>query len=123
MYCVRISYPRTSGSTFNFNHYYNVHSPLGLEMVMKYGKIPPVKILVDDLDAGNSRGNAAGYHCVCSIYFEEKEGAEAMLGMFEHEEAQRRLSKDIPNYSETEPEIAIIKVTELDPVTGKISTK
>lgn len=123
MYCVRISYPRTSGSTFNFDHYYNVHSPLGLEMVMKYGKIPPVKIFVDDLDTGNSQDNTGGYHCICSIYFEKKEGAEAMLGMFEYEEPRRLLSEDFPNYTEMEPEITIIKVTELDPVTGEITPK
>ncbi|MGI9318387.1 MAG: EthD domain-containing protein [bacterium] len=119
MYCVRISYPRKSGSTFNFSHYYDVHSPLGLEMVMKYGGIQPVKILVDELDVDNTQDSAAGYHCICSIYFEEKAGAEAMLGMFAHEEPQRRLSEDFPNYTETEPEVTLIKVTELDPATGK----
>ncbi len=58
MYCVRISYPRQPGSKFNFDHYYNVHSPLGLAMVMKYGGIQPVKILVDDLDTNNTQDNS-----------------------------------------------------------------
>ncbi len=43
-----------------------------------------------------------------------------MMGMFEHEEPRRRLSEDFPNYTDTEPEIAVIKVTELDPGTGNV---
>lgn len=120
MYCVRISYPRKPGSKFDFDYYCNVHSPLGLEMVMKYGGIQPVKILVDDLDANNTQNNTAGYHCIASIYFAEKAGADAMMGIFEHEEPQRRLSENIPNYTNTEPEIAVIKVTEIEPDTGKV---
>ena len=120
MYCVRISYPRKPGSKFNFEHYYKIHSPLGLEMVMKYGGIQPIRILVDDLDAGNTQAESTGFHCICSIYFAERAGADAMMGMFEHEEPRRRLSEDFPNYTDTEPEIAVIKVTEIDPDTGKM---
>ena len=119
MYCVRILYPSKPGSKFNFDHYYNVHSPLGLKMVMEHGGIQPVKILVDELDTNDNQDDTFGYHCICSIYFADKAGADAMMGMFELEEPRRLLSEDFPNYTETEPQIVVTKVTELDPETGK----
>ena len=47
MYSVRIVYPNKPGSTFDWQHYYDVHLPLGIRLLREYRGIQPLKIEVD----------------------------------------------------------------------------
>ena len=119
MYCVRIYYPNKPGSSFNWKHYLDVHLPLGLGLLSKYVGVTPIKVEIDQNISTDGKGGDAAYHCICSEYFADQKSAEAMLGFFEIEEPRRLLSEDWLNYTETDPEITISEVIEMDTTTGR----
>ena len=43
MYSVRIVYPNKPGSTFDWQHYYDVHLPLGIRLLREYRGIAPAE--------------------------------------------------------------------------------
>ena len=70
MYSVRIVYPNKAGSTFDWQHYYDVHLPLGIRLLREYRGISPVKIEVDQHITSDGKDGNAPYHCICTTLFQ-----------------------------------------------------
>jgi uncharacterized protein (TIGR02118 family) len=119
MHCVRIFYPNEPGSSFNWRHYYDVHLPLGLGLLARHTGVKPVRVEVDRDISADGKGSAGRYHCICSVYFADRAGAEAMLGLFSIEEARRQLAEDWPKYTATDPEILVTEIVDADPLSGR----
>lgn len=118
MYCIRIVYPKKPGSSFDWDHYYAVHLPLGLSLLAKHTDAKPVRLEVDQgITADGTDGNVP-YHCICSLYFETREEADAMVNLFAVEEAATLLAEDWPKYTVTNPELLVTEVVTADPLTG-----
>ena len=119
MYSVRIVYPNKPGSTFDWQHYYDVHLPLGVGLLQEYCGISPQKIEVDQHITPDGKDGDAPYHCICTLYFNSWEEVDAMTGLFGIEEARRQLAEDWPKYTETDPELMVGEIVTADPLTGK----
>lgn len=121
MHCVRILYPKKPGSSFDWDHYYAVHLPLGLGLLAEHCGITPARVEVDQQMSSDGKGGPSPYHCICSVYFTDKQQADAMVALFGIEEARRLLSEDWPKYTELAPELLVCEVIEADPASGKRS--
>ena len=119
MYSVRIVYPNKAGSTFDWQHYYDVHLPLGIRLLREYRGISPLKIEVDQQITSDGKDGNAPYHCICTLYFNNREEVDATTSLFAVEEARRQLAEDWPKYTQTDPELMVSEIVTADPATGR----
>ena len=119
MYSVRIVYPNKPCSTFDWQHYYDVHLPLGIRLLREYRGISPLKIEVDQHITSDGKDGNAPYHCICTLYFNSREEVDAMTSLFAVEEARRQLAEDWPKYTQTDPELMVSEIVTADPATGR----
>lgn len=119
MHMVAFMYPNAPGAVFDFDHFLNVHLPLGLGLTQKHLKLTPKKIVVYSPTSG-AGGAMAPYIAISSVFFETQQEAEAFSRLFEVEEAARRLSADFPNYTPGVPDVMMAAVVELTDMEGMI---
>jgi len=113
VYMVAFCYPNKPGGSFNFQHFVNVHLPLGLHQTFKHLGLKPVKLVV--YSPTWNVGNPAAllpYIAISSVFFDTRAEAEKFSGLFAVEEAARLLSADFPNYTPGPPDVMMAKVTE-----------
>jgi hypothetical protein len=121
MYMVAFCYPNKPGGEFNFEHFVDVHLPLGLSQTLKHLKLKPVKLVV--YSPTWNVGNPAAllpYIAVSSVFFETRAEAEKFSTLFSFEEAARLLSADFPNYTPGPPDVMMAQVTELTDIDAVI---
>lgn len=118
MHCVRILYPKGNGRPFDWEHYYNVHLPLGLGLLRTHTGAVPDRVEVE-ANGHAPDGGAGPYQCVCSLYFADQRGVEALVGLFGIESAARQLEQDWPNYTDVRPALLIAETVDVDPLTVK----
>lgn len=122
MHMVAFMYPNAPGATFNFEHFIQVHLPLGVGLTDKHLHIRPRKIVVYSPTAGGDGTSAsAAYITISSVFFDTQAEAETFAGLFEVEEAARRLSEDFPNYTPAPPEVLVAEVVELHDMDALVS--
>ncbi len=121
MFMVAFMYPDSAGGKFNFEHFVNVHLPLGLSLTRKHLQLTPLKVVVysPTWNVGNP-GAPAPYITVSSVFFATRAEAEKFSGLFGVEEAARLLSADFPNYTPAPPPVMMAEVTELTDVEALI---
>ena len=113
MYMVAFCYPNKPGGSFNFQHFVDVHLPLGLHQTFKHFGLKPVKLVVysPTWNAGNPAA-LLPYIAISSVFFHTRAEAEKFSGLFAVEEAARLLSADFPNYTPGPPDVMMAEVTE-----------
>ena len=121
MYMVAFCYPNKPGGSFNFQHFVNVHLPLGLHQTFKHLGLKPVKLVVysPTWNVGNP-GALLPYIAISSVFFHTRAEAEKFAGLFAVEEAARLLSADFPNYTPGPPDVMMAEVTEFTDVDALI---
>ncbi len=117
MYCVKVLYPNTPGSSFNLDHYLKVHVPLGLGLLQKHCGVVPIRIEAAAKPYALVAGARPPYHMIFSAYFKTRDEAESFKKLFDVEEAVRLQKEDWPNFSQSDPEIMITEIVEIDPAT------
>lgn len=125
MYVVAFMYPSDpaikSTSEFNYEHFVDVHLPMGLALTRKYLNIQPEKIVVyNPITDGDGTFNNRPYCTISSVYFNSEAEAKTFCTLFSHEEAARRLSEDFANYTPGAPEVIMARVNELSDIEGMI---
>jgi uncharacterized protein (TIGR02118 family) len=118
MHCVRIVYPTGAGRSFDWRHYFDVHLPLGLGLLRRHAGVTPERVEVER-ELRRPDGSCGPYQCVCSLYFREQRGVDALIGLFQIESVARELEADWPNYTDVRPELLIGETQDVDPVTVK----
>jgi uncharacterized protein (TIGR02118 family) len=118
MYRVDIMYPNTPGSSFNYQHWSEVHLPMGLRLLKHHCGVSPIRVEACR-DPYGPPGVAVPYHLTNSLYFKTRDDADAFFGVFAIEEAARELKADWPKYTQSDPEVMIAEVIECDPITGR----
>ena len=118
MYVVRIIYPRTEGSTFNLQHYLDVHTPLGLGLLKSNTGIVPIRVEVDAYPFA-AGPDPMPFHCASNLYFAELAHVEAFKSLFANEESAKLLAADFDHYTTNHPLISISEITEIDPETHR----
>jgi hypothetical protein len=123
MYMVAFMYPNKPGATFNREHFFKVHLPLGLYQTFKHLGLKPVKLVV--YSPTSNVGNPSAllpYIAISSVFFGTRAEADKFSGLFAVEEAARLLSADFPNYTPGAPDVMMAEVTELTDVEGLIAS-
>ena len=122
MYMVAFMYPNKPGGTFDYEHFVNVHLPLGLSLTRKHLKLTPKKVVVYSpiWNVGNPAAPLP-YITISSVFFETKADAEKFSGLFGVEEAACLLSADFPNYTPGPPDVMMAEVTELTDIDAVIA--
>lgn len=114
MYMVAFMYPNKVNGKFDFEHFVNVHLPLGLSQTLKHLKLKPRKLVVYSPTWNVGNPNALlPYIAISSVFFDTRADAERFSGLFGIEEAARLLSADFPNYTPGPPDVMMAQVTEL----------
>ena len=123
MYVVAFMYPSKTDTSFDYDHFVNVHLPLGIGLTKKHLDIVPEKIIVySPIRGGDGEINSAPYCAISSVFFSEQADAKTFCTLFEYEEAARRLSEDFANYTPAAPEVIMTEVHELTNMDGMLET-
>lgn len=127
MYMAAFMYPSEpaakNSSEFNYEHFVNVHLPMGLHLTKKFLNIQPQKIVVySPITDGDGNFHNRPYCAISTVYFTSKADAETFCTLFNHEEAARRLSEDFANYTPGAPDVIMAQVNELHDIEGMIKT-
>ena len=125
MYMVAFMYPSDpatkDSSEFDYEHFVNVHLPMGLALTRKYLDIQPEKIVVyDPITDGEGTFNNRPYCAISSVFFNSEADAKTFCTLFSYEEAARRLSEDFANYTPAAPDVIMAQVKELNDIGGMI---
>jgi len=122
MYMVAFCYPNKVNGTFDFEHFVNVHLPLGLSQTLKHLRLKPKKLVVysPTWNVGNPQ-TLLPYIAMSNVFFETRAEAEKFSTLFSFEEAARLLSADFPNYTPGPPEVMMAEVTELTDIDALIA--
>ena len=99
---VIVLYPAKEGVEFDFDYYTRKHMPLAASQLKDFGCIRTEV----DRGLGTADGGSTLYVCIGYMYFENME--ELQRGLVAHAE---ELMKDIPNYTNIEPQIQINEIT------------
>ena len=102
MHCVKIIYPRTADTFFDFDHYFKVHLPLALGAIDSYAEV--TRLEVDKGEGGMTGESDLPYHCICSVYFDNADGCAGFRKLFATPEDGQPVADDIPNYTNTAAE-------------------
>ncbi len=122
MYIVAFMYPSAGEQPFDYDHFVNVHLPMGVGLTKKYLKIKPEKIVVfTPITGGDGELSSSPYCAISSCYFASEQDAKTFATLFTFEEAAQRLSEDFANYTPSAPEVIISRVHELSDMDGMIS--
>lgn len=115
MYMLAFMYPHEPGTTFNYDHFIDVHLPLGIGLTEKYLGIKPTHMVVHDGTTGaDGTADSARYGAISCCYFDSRDAVDKFATLFSFEEAARRLSEDFANYTPHPPEIIVSRVHRLD---------
>jgi uncharacterized protein (TIGR02118 family) len=101
---VTILYPKTEGSTFDFDYYLNTHMPLSIARLGSAMSAITVERVVDP----GAPWPTPAYVAICSFACESREAYEAAF--FPH---MTELQGDIPNYTDSEP-VVLVSEIEID---------
>jgi hypothetical protein len=117
MHALTFMYPTAPGETFDFDHYFKTHLPLGVGLARKHLEIHNKQMIIQTVrPSGN--GADAPYYLLCHVLLETKEEAERLASLFEMEEPRQRLSDDWPKYTPVPPVALLSEWTVLDDMDG-----
>ena len=115
MYVVSIRYPRKQGEDFDFEHWAEIHMPLGIATFKQTNGIYPVKVMVQHENFGMDGlpGSSDAYATVWLV-FETQDGLDGFRKLHNDNLASAELSEDFDNYAPLPPQINLgqLKVFE-----------
>lgn len=121
MHILAFMYPNEPGAKFDKDHFLKVHLPLGLGLTAKHLGLKPQKVVLYTPTRGaDGQSESARYCAISSVFFNTEAEVGKFSGLFDVEEAARRLSEDFPNYTPHPPEIVTGEVTEITDIDGMI---
>jgi hypothetical protein len=107
-------YPTAPGATFDFDHYFKTHLPLGAGLARKHLQIDVSHMIIQTVRGPQEGGLEAPYYVLCHVPFRTREEADRLATLFANAEARRRLSEDWPKYTPVSPVAMLSEWTVLD---------
>jgi len=107
-------YPTAPGGTFNLEHYFATHLPMGAGLAKKFLDIVVSRMIIQKVRAPEEGGLAQPYYVLCHVPCASKEEAELLSSIFSFPEAAQRLSDDWPKYTPVSPLAMLSEWTVLD---------
>lgn len=115
MYAVSIRYPRKAGEEFNFNHWADVHMPLGIATFRKTNGIWPRQVMVQHATFGmDGKPESTDSYATIWLLFDTRAGLDGFMKLHNNPVASAELSNDFGNYAPLPPHIALGEVTVFD---------
>jgi len=115
MYAVSIRYPRKEGEEFNFNHWADVHMPLGIATFRKVNGIRPRQVMVQHATFGmDGKPGSTDAYATIWLLFDTRAGLDGFIKLHNDPVASAELSHDFGNYAPLPPHIALGEVTVFD---------
>jgi hypothetical protein len=103
MHALTFMYPTAPGETFNFEHYFSTHLPLGVGLARKHLDVHRKKMVIQTVRFPENGGLDTPYYVLCHVLLETKEEADRLASLFQIDEARQRLSEDWPKYTPIPP--------------------
>ena len=108
MYVVSIRYPRKPGAQFNFQHWAEVHMPLGIATFKAANGMAPVKVMVQHETFGmDGLPESTDSYITVWLVFDKKAGLDGFMKLHNDRVASAELSDDFENYAPLPPHIAL----------------
>lgn len=114
MHVLTFMYPTAPGGTFDFEHYFRTHLPLGAGLAKKFLDINVSKMIIQSVRGREQGGIDAPYYVLCHVPFETREEADRLATLFSYEEAARLLTEDWPKYTPVSPLAVLSEWTVLE---------
>jgi hypothetical protein len=114
MHVLTFLYPTAPGETFNVEHYFATHLPLGAGLAKKFLDLVVSRMIIQTVRGPEAGGLAAPYYVLCHVPFETKEEADRLATIFTFDEAAQRLSEDWPKYTPVSPVAMLSEWTVLE---------
>ena len=114
MHVLTFLYPTAPGETFNFEHYFDTHLPLGAGLARKILNLDVSRMIIQTVRGPEDGGLPAPYYVLCHVPFETREEADRLATIFAYDEAARRLSEDWPKYTPVSPVAMVSEWTVLE---------
>lgn len=114
MHVLTFMYPSAPGETFNFDHYFKTHLPMGAGLAKKFLDIDVSKMIIQSVRGPEQGGIPAPYFVLCHVILKSKEEADRLAGIFAFDEAAKRLSEDWPKYTPLAPSAMVSEWTVLE---------
>jgi hypothetical protein len=115
MYAVHTMYPRTEGVSFDKEWWLDVHSPLGLGLLLKRCGVRPIENFYTHNTVGMDRTEGSSdFFVLSTMKVKTKEEAEAFIDLFEMTKEAEMLSADWDNYTGAPPVCVLGEFTQTD---------
>jgi hypothetical protein len=114
MHVLTFMYPSAPGESFNFDHYFKTHLPMGAGLAKKLLDIDVSKMIIQSVRGPEQGGIPAPYFVLCHVIVKSKEEADRLAGIFAFDEAATRLSEDWPKYTPLAPSAMVSEWTVLE---------
>lgn len=114
MHVLTFMYPSAPGETFNFDHYFKTHLPMGAGLAKKFLDIDVSKMIIQSVRGPEQGGIPAPFFVLCHVILKSKEEADRLAGIFAFDEAAKRLSEDWPKYTPLAPSAMVSEWTVLE---------
>ena len=111
MYVVSIRYPRKKGEDFDFDHWAEVHMPLGIATFKQNNGVYPTKVMVQHESFGmDGKAESADAYIIVWLIFETEAGLHGFMKLHNNTVASAELSDDFDNYAPLPPCINLGKL-------------
>ena len=114
MHVLTFLYPTAPDGSFDLEHYFATHLPLGAGLAKKFLDIAVSRMIIQKVRAPAEGGLAQPYYVLCHVPCESKEEADRLATVFSFPEAAQRLSEDWPKYTPVSPVAMLSEWTVLD---------
>ena len=117
MYAVSIRYPRDAGKEFNFEHWAEVHMPLGIATFKQTNGFAPVKVMVQHNTFGMT-GDAESSDSYITVWlvFESNEGLKGFMTLHNDRVSSADLTDDFDNYAPLPPALVLGELTVFEDI-------
>ncbi len=115
MYVVSIRYPRKPGEEFNFEHWSEVHMPLGIATFRQTNGISPTKVMVQHETFGmDGQSESSDAYITVWLIFDTSAGLDGFRKLHNDNIASADLSEDFDNYAPLPPQLTLGKLQTFD---------
>ncbi len=112
MYAVSIRYPREVGKEFNFEHWAEIHMPLGIATFKQTNGFAPVKVMVQHNTFGmTGEAESSDSYITVWLVFESNDGLQGFMKLHNDRVSSAELTEDFDNYAPLPPALVLGELT------------
>ena len=122
MFVVSIRYPRKEGEEFNFQHWAEVHMPMGLAIYKRHNDLAPEKVMIQhDTFGMDGQADSTDAYATVWLLFKSKAGLDGFIKLHSDAVASAPLAEDFQYYAPEPPHLAFGELTVFDDIDAVLS--